>query len=327
MQIQNSASMIRLAPLALLAIGAVSCGLDKQSAPPLTGPSEFATSVTLIASPDIVNRDGESQSTIVITARDASGAPLPNQTLRLGLNPSNGGALSTGQVTTNGSGEARAVFTAPPMDTAVDVVEITATPVGTNFDNAATRIVAVALAAPDAAVPSFAVNPASPRRFELTTFDASGTTVDGVACGPECRYEWDFGGEASATGQVVTHRFSSQQTYIVTLNVTSPGGVRTKRQQNVVVQSAVAPTLSFSVSPTAPLVNQTVFLNASASTAAQGATIVEYAWDFGNGSTGSGMSPTTSYGVKGTYVVRLTVRDSNGVTATITQNVTVADPS
>ncbi len=51
--------------------------------------------------------------------------------------------------------------------------------------------------------------------------------------------------------------------------------------------------------------------------------IASYSWNFGDGQTGSGVSPSHTYAFSGTYNVTLTVSDSRGVTATITQPLTV----
>jgi PKD repeat protein len=55
-------------------------------------------------------------------------------------------------------------------------------------------------------------------------------------------------------------------------------------------------------------------------------TIVTWAWNFGDSTTGSGASTTHPYAAGGTYPVTLTVTDNNGGTNTIVQNVTVTDP-
>ncbi len=54
-------------------------------------------------------------------------------------------------------------------------------------------------------------------------------------------------------------------------------------------------------------------------------TIVGYAWDFADGSTGSGATPTHSYSLAGTYSVKLNVTDNSGSTQVSTQTVTITD--
>ena len=54
-------------------------------------------------------------------------------------------------------------------------------------------------------------------------------------------------------------------------------------------------------------------------------TIVGYAWDFGDGSTGSGATPTHGYSISGIYSVKLNVTDNSGSTAVSTQTVTITD--
>lgn len=52
-----------------------------------------------------------------------------------------------------------------------------------------------------------------------------------------------------------------------------------------------------------------------------------YAWTFGDGTTGTGVTTSHAYGVAGTYPVGLTVTDNRGGTATTTRQVTVAEPT
>ncbi|TMI22274.1 PKD domain-containing protein [Candidatus Bathyarchaeota archaeon] len=56
-------------------------------------------------------------------------------------------------------------------------------------------------------------------------------------------------------------------------------------------------------------------------------TVVGYSWDFGDGSTGSGATPTHSYSIAGTYSVKLNVTDNSGSTNVSTQTVTIIDRS
>ncbi len=78
---------------------------------------------------------------------------------------------------------------------------------------------------------------------------------------------------------------------------------------------------STNLSGTPPL---TATLNGSASTDDQG--IVAYAWNFGDGTTGTGVTTTHTYTAVNTYTVTLTVTDTRGLqdTDTVMVNVTAA---
>ncbi len=327
MRIMNSFSRVAVAgALGLCAAAMANCGIEKHSTPALAGPSEFGTSITVTVNPDVVSRDGESQAQVIITVRNADGQPVPGLPMALSMSPANGGSLSAAQVTSAADGRAVAIYTAPSLSTPVSTVSIGATPIGGNFENAVMRTARVALSGPSFATPLFTVVPGNPQRFQLTTFDASGTQLNGAACGANCTYTWHMGTEATLTGQFVTHKFQQEQAYVVTLEVTAPGGVVTQSSRNVSVSAASLPVAVMTVSPASPVENQTTFFNGSGSTAGNGATIVEWTWDFGNGLSGSGVSATSTYATDGTYVVRLTVRDSNGLTGTTTQGITVRNP-
>ncbi|WP_113699336.1 S8 family serine peptidase [Nonomuraea lactucae] len=56
-------------------------------------------------------------------------------------------------------------------------------------------------------------------------------------------------------------------------------------------------------------------------------TIASHAWDFGDGSSGTGASPTHTYAAAGTYTVKLTVTDNQGATGSVTKQVTVGTPT
>ena len=55
-------------------------------------------------------------------------------------------------------------------------------------------------------------------------------------------------------------------------------------------------------------------------------TIVNYAWNFGDGSTASGATPSNTYAAAGSYTVSLTVTDDDGATDTETRTITVTAP-
>lgn len=77
--------------------------------------------------------------------------------------------------------------------------------------------------------------------------------------------------------------------------------------------------------PASPDVNAPVTFNVAASDANSDALI--YAWDFGDGATGSGASPVHPFAAAGTYTVTVSVSDGKGGTASGSVVVTVAPPA
>ena len=83
---------------------------------------------------------------------------------------------------------------------------------------------------------------------------------------------------------------------------------------------------AFTVTPTNPKLMDTVSLDASSTTnnGTPCRQLCTYAWNFGDGTTGSGMNVTHEFRTAGNVIVTLTVTDSRGATAIATQTVTVA---
>jgi PKD repeat protein len=69
---------------------------------------------------------------------------------------------------------------------------------------------------------------------------------------------------------------------------------------------------SFVFSPLTPEVSQVVNFNGGGSTPGTGRRIVSYSWDFGDGTTKTGITSTHDYSPSGVYLVTLTVTDDLG---------------
>jgi PKD repeat protein len=314
------------------------CTMKDQKAPPLTGPSEFSTSIALTASPDAIHQDGASQSLITATARDANGQPIRNAVLRseirVGGITTDFGALSAKSVVTGSDGKATFVYTAPPSvssQVSVDtntIVDIFVTPSGTDFNNSVTRSVAIRLlpvgivGGPNAKpVPDFTFSPSSPSENVKIFFDASSSTDSD---GQIVSYSWKLSDGDSGSGVTISRAFSAAGTYSVTLTVTDDRGDSASITKQVTVSAATGISASFTTSPSAPAPNQQVFFNASASTPSAGHVITSYAWDFGDGRAGSGVTTSHAYERPETYTVTLVVTDDAGKIAVASQSVTIA---
>ena len=152
------------------------------------------------------------------------------------------------------------------------------------------------------------------------SFDAAGSTdTDGAVK----TYAWVFGDGSTGDGVSPSHTYGAAGTYTVKLTVTDDGGASASASNKVTVTAPnAAPVASFTTSTS----NLTASLDASASADADG-TVKAYAWDFGDGSTGSGVTTSHDFAVAGTYAVKLTVTDDGGAIGTATKQVTVSAPA
>jgi len=244
----------KLFPLAILAVTATlaGCTISRESAPPLTGPSELGLSLAVAASRDVIPRDGASQATISIIARDTNGQPAKDKTLRIDVvDPTSGnivtntGTLSATDITTDSSGQASVVFTAPvdllPGVDQPTPVLIRVMPVGTNFSSTSPRYLTLRLVPqtvifpPGSPTPVFTCVPASTTVNTVVncdaskSFDSDGTIVS---------YTWDW-----ADGVIVTrlvpqeqHDWAATGTYYVKLTVTDNDGKQSFAFQQIDVK-------------------------------------------------------------------------------------------
>ena len=150
-------------------------------------------------------------------------------------------------------------------------------------------------------------------------FDASASKdLDGTIVS----YTWNFADGTSATGLSTTHTFTARGIFNVTLTIVDNEGASTVLTVPVKVNKPPTAVPAFSPA-SAPRLSPITF-DALGSTDPDG-TIIDWQWDFGDGSTGAGLQvqhffigldsdPSTP--ALDPYLVRLTVTDNDGGTAT-----------
>ena len=156
--------------------------------------------------------------------------------------------------------------------------------------------------------------------FLSCDFDGSGSSDSD---GSIVSYAWNFGDGTSGTGATTSNSYAAAGTFTVTLIVTDDDGATGSTSQDVTVTEPpnVGPTAAFSFSCDF----LTCSFDGSGSSDSDG-NIVSYSWDFGDGNSGTGATPSNAYAAAGTFQVSLTVTDDDGATDTVTQSVTTTEP-
>ncbi|XRO75743.1 PKD domain-containing protein [Methanocaldococcus sp. 28A] len=124
------------------------------------------------------------------------------------------------------------------------------------------------------------------------------------------KWLWNFGDGSTSNEQNPTHVYSKEGTYTVTLTVWNQLGISAQKSKIIIIGNTNYPPIAkfnFTVN------GLNVTFDASSSYDIDGE-IVEYIWDFGDGSSITTTNPITShkYAKSGIYTVKLTVVDNNG---------------
>jgi PKD repeat protein len=168
--------------------------------------------------------------------------------------------------------------------------------------------------------PLFTVSPNAPRVNDPVFFNASTSTAG--AGHTIVAYRWSFGDGLAGSGQTASHAYTVAGSYTVQLTVVDESGQSNTSSGTTVSVGSSNPTAVFT-SSVFNVVTHTMNFDGSGSSAVLPATIVSYAWAFGDGAVGVGASVNHTYPLPGTYSVRLTVTDSVGRTGNTTSSVTV----
>ncbi len=137
------------------------------------------------------------------------------------------------------------------------------------------------------------------------TVKLNGSGVD--ADGDKLAYRWDFGDGSTGDGASATHVYQQPGSYRATLTVDDNSGAACSIAVDSVNINLNRAPIANAGQAVKACTGSAVTLDGSASS--DGAA---YAWDFGDGSTGTGKIATHTYAKGGTYKATLTVDDGKG---------------
>lgn len=326
---------LKLSLVAALATTLTACTVQDVDTPQLAGPSSLARTIVMTADRDTLLQDGLQEAAITLRAQVQPGQS-ENVRLRAQVFV-DGVAQDFGTLSNKSPITPTTIFYRAPAATngqTPSTVTIAVTPDDSgDFRAEVTRQLDLRLIPPGVILPTnpslvanFTFTPTAPRILDTVTFNATGTTNGGVACGVNCTYAWNFGDGTTASGVVVTHQYRAVGTYPVTLTVTDQRGAQATSILPVPVGAGAPPTAAFTYSPTEPQPGRAIFFNASTAKAADGRVLTDYFWDFGDGTTATGAAVSKTYSTAGTYVVTLKVTDDARSFAVASQSVAVEVP-
>ncbi len=200
-----------------------------------------------------------------------------------------------------------------------------------DLTNTISETITVSTADPTA---SFTVDPTSGTTATIFNFDASDSSDnEDEASVLQVRWDWENDGTYDtnySTTKTATHQYTSTGTYIVKLEVKDSDGLTNSTVVSVSVSNA-APTALFTINPNSGTTVTIFNFNASSSTDHEDdISVLQVRWDWENDGTydtnySTTKTATHQYTSTGTYIVKLEVKDSDGLTNTAISTVIVSN--
>ena len=141
------------------------------------------------------------------------------------------------------------------------------------------------------------------------------------------KYDWDFGDGTRARGDRVSHTYNSPGDYRVRLTVTDKNGLRDRTEVRIEVDEdfqSTTPPLAILDGPSTGTTGDPV--NFSGRRSQSFSPIVDYQWNFGDGTTGRGQDVSHKFSRPGSYSVIMTAIADNGLRSSDNLVVRIDDP-
>lgn len=152
---------------------------------------------------------------------------------------------------------------------------------------------------------------------ETINFTGSANDADPIT------YSWDFGDNSTgATGNMTNHTFV--KTGIITVTLFVSDGMDEVNITMEIEVANISPEANFTASKDTVVQDEEITFDGSDSVDLGGDELT-YHWDFGDDTTGTGVSPKHSYTTAGTYTVELVVNDGTEESQAVSMEITVED--
>jgi len=155
-------------------------------------------------------------------------------------------------------------------------------------------------------------------RNQAVTFTGTGSSDPD---GDPLTYQWDFGDGTTGSGPTPAHAYTALGSFTATLVVNDGAANSAPATANVTIENRLP--VAVAGGPYTAVRNQAITFTGTGSSDPD-ADPLTYQWDFGDGTTGSGPTPTHAYAALGSYTATLVVNDgtanSTPATATVTIN-------
>ncbi len=122
------------------------------------------------------------------------------------------------------------------------------------------------------------------------------------AIGDSPQYRWNWGDGSTSIGKNAQHRYAVSGNYTIRLTVKNSAGCIDTTE--TIVQIKAVPIANFIVESSC--VNTVVQLQNT--TSYSGNNVLSYSWDFSNGYTANGITPSYQYSTAGNYIIKLSVK-------------------
>ncbi|NJN83116.1 MAG: META domain-containing protein, partial [Caldilineaceae bacterium] len=133
---------------------------------------------------------------------------------------------------------------------------------------------------------------------------------------------WEFGDGSTAQGVSVNHIYNAPGKYNVKMVLVDNNDLSDDATLEINIVQDAQPPVAVINSPDTGTVDVPILFDGSASTA--DGKIVDYVWNFGDGTTANAMQIEQTFLAPGTYNVELTVTDEAGLSSSATKQVVIA---